>query len=170
MAEHKQTVYMKGNPLTLVGEKVEAGDKAPDFTVLANDLSPKKLSAFSGKKVVLTSVPSLDTGVCSMMTNKFNAEATDLDDDTVVLTISNDLPFAQARWCGAEGVEDVHVLSDYKDVEFGQKYGMLIDELRLLGRAVFVIDKDGVVRYKQVVEEITDEPDYEKALEAVKNL
>ena len=170
MAEHKQTVYMKGNPLTLVGDKVETGDKAPDFTVLANDLSPKKLSAFSGKKVVLTSVPSLDTGVCSMMTNKFNAEATDLDDDTVVLTISNDLPFAQARWCGAEGVEDVHVFSDYKDVEFGQKYGMLIDELRLLGRAVFVIDKDGVVRYKQVVEEITDEPDYEKALEAVKNL
>ncbi|MDZ7814854.1 MAG: thiol peroxidase [Planctomycetota bacterium] len=170
MSERSQTVYMNGNPLTLRGNKVEIGDKAPDFTVLANDLSPKKLSAFSGKKVVLTSVPSLDTGVCSTMTNRFNAEASKLDDDTVVLTISNDLPFAQARWCGAEGVEDVHVFSDYKDVDFGKKYGMLIDELRLLGRAIFVIDKDGVLRYKQVVEEITDEPDYDEALKAVKKL
>ena len=170
MQEQQNAVTMKGNPLTLVGEPIKAGQKAPDFTVVGNDLSPVTLSSFAGKVVVLAAVPSLDTGVCDAMTRRFNEEAAKLGDDVKVLTVSMDLPFAQARWCGAAGIENVTTVSDYQTADFGQKYGLLIKELRLLARAVLVIDKSGVVRYVQLVPEIATEPDYDAALKAVKDV
>ena len=170
MRERKGIITMKGNPLTLTGQEVKVGQKAPDFTVVGNDLSPVTLSSFSGKVIVVSSVPSLDTGVCDVMTRRFNEEAGKLGDEVVVLTISMDLPFAQQRWCGAAGVTHVTTLSDYQTADFGQKYGLLIKELRLLARAVLVIDKAGVVRYVQVVPEIATEPDYDAVLKAVNDV
>jgi thiol peroxidase len=166
MQDKEAVVTMKGSPLTLIGSQVKVGDPAPDFEVLANDLSPVKFSSFRDKVCIITSVPSLDTSVCDVMTRRFNQEAGKLDDDVVVLTISMDLPFAQKRWCGAAGVDSVQTLSDHRDASFGAAYGVLIKELRLLARAVFVVDKYGVIRYKQIVDELTDEPDYEAALKA----
>ena len=168
MQDTKGVVTMKGNPLTLAGQAAQAGQKAPDFTVAGNDLSAVSLSSFAGKVVIISSVPSLDTGVCDIQTRRFNEEAGKLGGDVVVLTISMDLPFAQSRWCGAAGVTHVTTLSDYQTADFGQKYGLLIKELRLLARAVLVIDKSGVVRYVQIVPELTTEPDYEAALKAAK--
>lgn len=170
MEERTGIITMHGNPLTLLGPEVKVGDAAVDFEVLANDLSPVKLSDYKGKVVIISAVPSLDTPVCDVQTRKFNEEATGLSDDVVVLTISTDLPFAQGRWCGAAGVENVVTLSDHRDVAFGESFGVLIKELRLLTRAVFVVDKDGVVRYVQIVDELTNEPDYEPAIEAAKQL
>lgn len=170
MEERTGIITMHGNPLTLLGPEVKVGDAAVDFEVLANDLSPVKLSDYKGKVVIISSVPSLDTPVCDVQTRKFNVEATGLADDVVVLTISTDLPFAQGRWCGAAGVENVVTLSDHRDTAFGSSFGVLIKELRLLARAVFVVDKDGIVRYVQVVNELTNEPDYEGAIEAAKQL
>jgi len=138
--------------------------------VLDNDLAPVKLSSFRGKVCIILSVPSLDTPVCDLETKKFNEEATQLDLDVALLTISMDLPFAQKRWCGAAEVTAVQALSDHRDASFGESYGVLIKELRLLARAVFVVDRDGIVRYVDVVKEITSEPDYEAALNAVKEL
>ncbi|MEJ5365748.1 MAG: thiol peroxidase [Desulfosoma sp.] len=168
MAERPGAVTMKGSPLTLVGSEVSVGDKAPDFLALNNDLQPVRLSQFAGKTVILSSVPSLDTPVCDMETRRFNQEAEKLGDDVVVLTISMDLPFAQKRWCGAAGVTRVMTLSDHRDASFGQAYGVLIKELRLLARAVFVVGKDGVIKHAQLVKEITEEPDYAAVLNAVK--
>lgn len=159
---------MKGKPLTLVGRQIKVGDAAPDFEVLANDLSPVRLSAFRGKVVVISSVPSLDTAVCDLQTRKFNEQAAALGDGVVVLTISMDLPFAQKRWCGAAGIENLQTLSDYRNAEFGRAFGLLIQELRLLARAVFVVDADGIIRYKQIVSELTEEPDYDSAIKAAK--
>ncbi len=170
MNERPGIVTLKGNPFTLVGPELKAGDSAPDFTVTANDLSPVKLSDFKGKVCVISSVPSLDTPVCDTSTRRFNEEATGLGADVVVLTISMDLPFAQARWCGAAGVTNVQTLSDYKDASFGLNYGLLIKELRLLARAVLVVDKSGKVQYIELVKEIAQEPDYEAVLAAIKNL
>ncbi|MHC4104403.1 MAG: thiol peroxidase, partial [Planctomycetota bacterium] len=136
--------------------------------VLANDLSPVKLSSFRGKVCVICSVPSLDTPVCDIQTKKFNEQAALLGDDVVVLTISMDLPFAQQRWCGSANVENVQTLSDHAKAEFGTGFGILIKELRLLARTVFVVDKEGIIRYIEIVEEVTNEPDYEAALKAVK--
>ena len=161
---------MKGGPLTLVGSEVNVGEAAPDFEVLANDLSPVKLSSFRGKTCIISSVPSLDTPVCDGQTRRFNEEATKLGADVVVLTISMDLPFAQKRWCGAAGVENVQTLSDHRDGAFGAAFGVLIKEFRLLARAIFVLDRNGVVRYIQVVPELTNEPDYELALNALKEV
>jgi thiol peroxidase len=135
-----------------------------------NELNAVKLSDYRGKVVVISSVPSLDTPVCDMQTRRFNAEATKLGDAVAILTISMDLPFAQSRWCGAAGVEQVITLSDHRDAAFGEAYGLLIKELRLLGRAVMVLDREGVVRYYQLVKEVSEEPDYDAALEAVKEL
>jgi len=163
-----KTVTMKGKPLTLVGGQVKVGDSAPDFEVLANDLTPVKLSAFRGKVVVISSVPSLDTAVCDLQTRKFNEQAAALGDGVAVLTISMDLPFAQKRWCGAAGIENLQTLSDYRNAEFGRAFGLLIQELRLLARAVFVVDADGIIRYKQIVSELTKEPDYDSAVKAAK--
>jgi len=170
MAEEKTIVTFQGNPLTLVGNQVKAGDTAPDVEVLANDLTPVRLSGFRGKVCVICSVPSLDTSVCDVQTRKFNEQAASLVDNVVVLTISMDLPFAQQRWCGSANVENVQTLSDHHKAEFGNAFGVLIKELRLLGRAVFVVDKEGVIRYIQIVDELTSEPDYESALKAVKEI
>lgn len=166
MKEFKGIITFFGNPLTMVGEEIKVGDKAPDFEVLDNDLNPAKLSDFAGKTIIISAVPSLDTSVCDMETRRFNAEAANLGDDTVILTVSMDLPFAQKRWCGAAGIDKVKTLSDHRDASFGQAYGVLIKELRLLARVIFVIDGDGIVRYKQVVKEVTHEPDYGEVLEA----
>ena len=170
MTERKDVVTFKGSPLTLVGNPVKVGDKAPDAEVLANDLSTVTLSGFGGKVCVICSVPSLDTPVCDMQTRKFNEQAASLGDDVVVLTISMDLPFAQRRWCGSANVENVQTLSDHRTAEFGNAFGVLIKELRLLARTVFVVDKEGVIRYIQIVDELTNEPDYEAALKAVKEI
>ena len=168
MTDAKNTIKFKGNPLTLAGSQPEAGDKAPDFEVLANDLSPFKLSENLGKVLVICSVPSLDTSVCDTEVRKFNEHAASLGDDVEVLVISMDLPFAQKRWCGSAGIKNVQTLSDHKQAQFGTTYGVLIEELRLLARAVFVVDKQGLISYKQIVDELTNEPDYEKALKAAK--
>jgi thiol peroxidase len=170
MQERKGAVTMRGNPLTLVGNLVREGDKAPDFTVLDTDLKPVTLSACKGKVCIISSVPSLDTPVCDLETRRFNSEAGNLGEDVVILTISMDLPFAQKRWCGAAGVTKVKTLSDHRDASFGTAYGVLIKELRLLGRAVFVVDRAGSVRYVELVKEVAHEPNYEAALEAVKKL
>ena len=170
MEERTGLVTMKGKPVTLVGQAVKVGQKAPDFEVTANDLSPVKLSSFAGKVCIIASVPSLDTSVCDLETRKFNEKAAQLGGDVVVLTISMDLPFAQKRWCGAAGIKNVQTLSDHRDASFGRAYGVLIKDLRLLARAVFVVDKKGVVRYLQIVPEIATEPDYDAVLKAVKEL
>ena len=170
MEERESIVTMHGNPLTLLGPELKAGDLAPDFEVTGNDLSAVKLSDHAGKVCVISSVPSLDTPVCDVETRRFNEEAGKLGGEVKVLTISMDLPFAQKRWCGAAGVENVVTLSDYKDASFGKAYGVLIKDLRLLARAVFVVDGGGVIRYVQIVPEIAQEPDYEAVLKAVKDL
>ena len=170
MSERTGIVTMKGNPVTLVGGEVKAGEPAPDFTCVDKDLKPVGLSAYRGKVVVLSAVTSLDTAVCDTETRRFNEEAASLGDDVVILTISMDLPFAQKRWCGAAGVERVVTLSDYQSASFGEAYGVLIKGLRLLARAVFVVDKKGVVRFVQIVSEIASEPDYDRVLDAVRGL
>ena len=170
MAERKDVVKFKGNPLTLVGNELKVGDRAPDAEVLANDLSEVKLSGFGGKVCLICTVPSLDTPVCDIQTRKFNEQAASLGNDVVVLTISMDLPFAQQRWCGAANVENVQTLSDHRKAEFGTEYGVLIKELRLLARTVFVVDKEGIIRYIEIVDEVTKEPNYEAALSAAKEV
>jgi len=170
MQERAGIITMKGNSLTLVGNEVKVGDRAPDFVALDNNLSPVRLSSFKGKVLVLSSVPSLDTPVCDLETRRFNEEAGRLGTDVVFLTISMDLPFAQRRWCGASGVTKVQTLSDHRDASFGISYGVLIKELRLLARAVFVVDQNGVIQYAELVKEVSKEPDYDAALSALKKL
>lgn len=161
-------VTFQNNPVTLIGEAVQVGDKAPNFTVLANDLSAVTLDDSKGKVRLISVVPSLDTGVCAAQTRKFNEEAAALGDDVRVLTISVDLPFAQARWCGAEGIDAVQTLSDHKDLSFGNAYGIVIEELRLLARAVFVVNQNDEIVYVEYVPEVTDHPNYDEAISAVK--
>jgi thiol peroxidase len=161
---------MKGNPVTLIGTELQVGNKAPDFLVIDNDLNPVSFASFRGKVCIISSVPSLDTPVCDVETRRFNDEAGRLGDNVEILTISMDLPFAQKRWCGAAGVDRVQTLSDHRDAAFGQAYGVLIKGLRLLARAVFVVDKDGTIRYLELVNEIASEPDYDSVLKAVKEL
>ena len=170
MQERTGVITFKGNPLTLLGAELKVGDSSPDVAVLGNDLNPVQLSSYKGKVCVLSVVPSLDTPVCDMQTRKFNEEAGNLSDNVAILTISMDLPFAQARWCGAAGVDKVVTLSDHRDAAFGEAYGLLIKELRLLARAVFVVDQEGIIQYIQLVKEVTEEPDYNAAIEAVKKL
>jgi thiol peroxidase len=170
MNERKGQITMKGNPLTLLGEPVQAGQKAPDFEVLANNLSVVKSADLKGKVSIICSVPSLDTSVCDTETRKLKGQAAKLGNDVAICTISMDLPFAQKRWCGAAGVEAVKTLSDHRDASFGKAFGVLIKELRLLARAVFVLDKQGVIKYTQLVKEVTEEPDYDAALKADKGL
>jgi len=170
MEEYKGAITFEGNPLTLSGNKIQIGRKAPDFEVVANDLSTVRFSSFSGKVCIISSVPSLDTSVCDTMTRRFNEEAGKLGKDVAVLTISMDLPFAQKRWCGSAGIENVQTLSDHRDASFGKAYGVLIKNLRLLARAVFVVGKEGIIRYVEIVGELTHEPDYEAALKAVRGI
>jgi len=170
MKERTGIITMRGNPLTLVGHELKAGDLAPDFTVLDNNLSPVQFSSFRGKICILSSVPSLDTPVCDMETRKFNEEADHLSSDVVILTISMDLPFAQKRWCASAGVNKVKTLSDHLDASFGTSYGVLIKELRLFARAVFIVDRKGIIQYIQLVKELSNEPDYRAILEALKKI
>ncbi len=170
MKEHTGVVTMKGDPLTLLGNEVKVGEKAPDFTVIGNDLKPLNFSSMNGKIRIISSVPSLDTPVCDTSTRRFNEELTNLGPDVVILTVSMDLPFAQARWCGAAGITNVKTASDHRDASFGEAYGVLLKDIRLLARAVFVVDKEGVLRYKEIVPEIATEPNYDAAIKAVKEL
>lgn len=170
MSERSGIVTMKGNPVILIGQGTKVGQQAPDVELVANDLSTVKLSSFGGKVRILASVPSLDTPVCDMETRRFNEEAGKVGDGLVVLTVSMDLPFAQKRWCGAAGVKNVQTVSDHRDAAFGKSYGVLIKDLRLLARAVFVVDKSGVIRYQELVKEVASEPDYAAALKAAREL
>lgn len=163
-------VTFKNNQITLIGNEVKVGDKAPNFTVLANDLSPVTLQDSTGKVRLISVVPSIDTGVCDAQTRKFNEAAAELGDNVVILTVSVDLPFAQKRWCGANGIEAVQTVSDHRDLSFGEAYGVAIQELRLLARAVFVVDAQDNVTYVEYVSEATNHPNYDAALEAVKAL
>ena len=170
MEERSAAVTMHGNPLTLVGRELSVGDQAPDLDLLDNDLNAVKLSSFRGKVCVISTVPSLDTPVCDMETRRFNEEAAKLGDDVAILTVSMDLPFAQKRWCGAAGVERVTTLSDHRDAAFGTAFGVLIKELRLLGRSIFVLDRDGTIQYIQNVKELSEEPDYDAVIEAARKI
>jgi thiol peroxidase len=165
-----RTVTLHGNPLTLMGREVKVGEKAPDFEVLDNNLNPVKFSSLPKKVHVIASVPSLDTPTCDLETRRFNQEAAKLNADIALLTISMDLPFAQKRWCGAAGVDRVKTYSDHREASFGLAYGVLIKELRLLARAVFVVDSAGMVQYTQLVNELGNEPDYDEVLQAVSRI
>jgi thiol peroxidase len=168
--ERTGIVTFKGNGLTLVGQEVKVGQKAPDFEVADNKLGAVKFSDFKGSVCIITSVPSLDTPVCDTETRRFNEEASKLGANVKVLTISMDLPFAQARWCGAAGIKNLTTLSDYKTGDFGNAYGVLIKELKLLARAIFIVDGQGIVRYVQIVPEIASEPNYDDVIANVKKL
>lgn len=161
---------IKDKSYKLSGTPVKEGDEAPDFAVVAPDFSRKKFADYGGKVRVIAAVPSLDTSVCDRETKRFNDEAASLGGDVAILTISMDLPYAQRRWCGAVDNLKVSVLSDHRDADFGKKYGILVDDLRLLARAVFVVDKAGIIRYVELVRVIGDEPDYEKVLDVVRQL
>ena len=168
--ERTGAVTFKGNPLTLMGEAIHVGDKAPDFAVLAGDLSEVNLDTDGGKVRLVLSVPSLDTPVCDQETKKFSDKGAQFPDNVVVYTISCDLPFAQNRWCGTAGVENVKTLSDHRDMSFAQAYGTWVKELRLLSRAVFVIDANDVVQYVEYVPEIGEHPNYDAAVDAVNKI
>ncbi|MBP2112860.1 MULTISPECIES: thiol peroxidase [Paenibacillus] len=168
--ERTGVATFKGNPITLVGPQLKAGDSAPQFTVSKNLLEDVTLTEYAGKIKLISVVPSLDTGVCDAQTRRFNSEAAGLGDDVVILTISTDLPFAQARWCGAAGIDSVITLSDHKETSFGQAYGVLIKEFRLDMRSIFVVDKNDTLAYVEYLGEMAEHPDYEAAISAVKAL
>lgn len=161
-------VTMKGNPINLIGNLPAIGSKIPCFTLTANNLTSKTDKDYIGKTLVILTIPSLDTGVCDMEVRKFNKEAGSLSDDVQIIAVSTDLPFAQARWCAAAGVANVETLSDHKNTEFGKNFGVLIGDLRLLARAIFVYNKKGELVYEELVKEVSEQPDYTKALDAVK--
>ena len=168
-AERTGVITFKGNALTLIGPEIRVGDQAPDFQVVAQDLSTVKFSDAKGKKRLLNIVPSLDTPICDAQTRRFNEEAAKLP-GVEIWTISMDLPFAQKRWCGAAGIDRIKVLSDYRDASFGHAFGCVIKELRLLARAVFVVDAAGNVQHVEYVKEVTTHPNYDAALAAVRTL
>ncbi|AHA30440.1 thiol peroxidase [Exiguobacterium sp. MH3] len=156
----------KGNPITLQGTAVQVGQTAPDFQVLANDLSPVTRDTYQGVRIISV-VPSIDTGVCDAQTRKFNEKAATIEGVTV-MTVSNDLPFAQRRWCASSGLDQVVTLSDHRDLSFGTHYGVAIEELRLLARSVFVLDSNNEITYVEYLEESTDEVNFEAALAAAR--
>jgi thiol peroxidase len=168
--ERAGVITFKGNPMTVCGPALKIGEKAPAFLVVDNALQPVTQATASGKVQLITVVPSLDTPVCDTMARRFNEEAAQLPASVEIYTISLDLPFAQKRWCGAAGIERIKLLSDYQERSFGLNYGVLIKELKLLARSVFVIDAAGKLAYQQIVKEVTAEPDYAAALTAVKKL
>ncbi|MFZ3578222.1 thiol peroxidase [Virgibacillus sp. DJP39] len=155
------------NPVTLLGSEIKVGDSAPNFSVLSNDLKEVTLNDYKDKVKLISVVPSVDTGVCSEQTKRFNDEASEVA-NAHVLTVSMDLPFAQKRWRTVNKVENLDLLSDHRNAEFGEKYGVLIQELRLLARSIFVVDSTNTVTYVEYVEEVSNHPDYAKALEAAK--
>jgi len=168
--EKKGITTMKGNPMTLVGPELKPGDKAPDFTVLDQTMAPKTLKDFEGKFKVISVTPSLDTPVCDLQIHWFNEDAANQPQDVAVLNISMDLPFAIKRFCATGGIDKAMALSDHRDASFGTNWGVLMKELRLLARSIFVVDKENVIRYAQIVPEQTAEPDYDAALSALKAL
>ena len=170
MQERPGLITMRGNPLTLVGNEVKIGEVAPDFVVLDNSLTATKFSSYRNRLCIISSVPSLDTPICDIETRKFNEEANKLGEKIQILTISMDLPFAQKRWCGAAGVNKIQTLSDHRDAQFGIAYGVLIKELRLLARAVFLVDQKGILQYTQLVKEISNEPNYDEIWNALKKM
>ncbi|MFC1643807.1 thiol peroxidase [Candidatus Omnitrophota bacterium] len=168
--ERSGAVTVKGEAVTLLGEEVKAGQEAPDFTVLDSELGKVTLESLKGKIKLIASVPSLDTPICDLQIKRFNDEAAGVSKDVVILFISMDLPFAQKRFCQAYDIKKVKTLSDHREGDFGLKYGVLIKELRLLSRAIFIVNKDNTVRYVEYVKELTTHPDYEKALGALKSV
>ena len=170
MEKRTGVVTFAGNPIALLGKEVKVGDKAPAFTVLDNGLGEKTLADYAGKVKVISVVPSLDTGVCDAQTRWFNQNVAKLGDNVVVLTVSVDLPFAQKRWCGAAGIDQVETLSDHRDLSFGENYGFILEGLRLLSRGIVVIDKDDVVRYVEYVPEVTSAVNFDAAEAATKAL
>lgn len=162
--ERNNIVTFKGSPATLLGPDIKVGDPAPEFHVVDNAMQRVTLASNLGKVQLITVVPSLDTPVCDTMARKFNEKAAQLQESVVVLTVSLDLPFAQKRWCGNAGIEKIKTVSDYQDRSFGLNYGLLLKELKLLARAVYIIDKTGKVAYREIVKEVTAEPDYDAAL------
>jgi thiol peroxidase len=166
--ENARTVTMKGNPLALEGPELKPGMPAPAFTLLDQDLNPVTLADFKGKLKIISVTPSLDTPVCDLQAKRFNAEAEKLAAQAVIINVSMDLPFAIRRFCAAEGVTKIKVLSDHRDASFGTAYGVLIRELRLLARAVFIIGTDDTIQYAQIVPELTNPPDFESVLKVLK--
>ncbi len=166
-SERVGAVTFKGKPLTVLGDPVQVGDKAPEFTVVDNGLVERHLRDYAGKVKLIAAVPSLDTGVCDAETRRWNQEASNLGGEVVILTISADLPFAQKRWCGAAGVDRVITLSDHRDMSFALSYGTYVKELRLEQRSVFIVDKDDIIRYVEYVPEISQHPNYDAALKAL---
>ena len=167
--ERRNAVTLKGNPFTLVGPELRSGDPAPDFELVGADLKPVNLQDTAGKIRIFSVVPSLDTPVCDTMTRRFNTEAAGLP-EVQIYTVSMDLPFAQSRWCAASGVDNIAMLSDHRDGSFGESYGTLVKELRLDSRAIFVVDAEGLIRHVEYVGEIADQPDYDSALDSVREL
>ena len=170
MEKRTGVVTFAGNPIGLLGKEVKVGDKAPAFTLLDNGLGEKTLADYAGKVKVISVVPSLDTGVCDAQTRWFNQNVSKLGENVVVLTVSVDLPFAQKRWCGAAGIDQVETLSDHRDLSFGENYGFILEGLRLLSRGIVVIDKDDVVRYVEYVPEVTSAVNFDSAEAATKAL
>ena len=170
MEKRTGVVTFAGNPIALLGKEVKVGDKAPAFTLLDNGLGEKTLADYAGKVKVISVVPSLDTGVCDAQTRWFNQNVSQLGENVVVLTVSVDLPFAQKRWCGAAGIDQVETLSDHRDLSFGENYGFILEGLRLLSRGIVVIDKDDVVRYVEYVPEVTSAVNFDAAEAATKEL
>ncbi len=170
MNEKAGTITMDGQPLTLIGNTVEVGEKAPDFEVTDSELKPIKFSEIRKGVTLLITVPSLDTSVCSKESKRFSRELKKLGGGVNAVLISMDLPFAQERWLKEAGIANIRALSDYRLADFGRAYGVLIKDLRLLARAVWIVDRDGVIRYKQLVKEVADEPDYDEVIAAVKNV
>jgi len=170
MNERKGIITFQGNPLTLIGPELKIGDKAPDFVLLDGELKEFRLKDFDGKTKVISVTPSLDTPVCDMQARRFNQEASHLREDIVVVNVSMDLPFAISRFCTAAGIERVKAFSDHRDASFGNAYGVLIKELRLLARAVFVVDKKDIVQYREIVPEITNLPDFDAALVVINRI
>lgn len=163
-------ITLHGNPLKVQGDSLKVGQKAPSFTLTGNDLKDVKSDAFSGQVLVLSVVPSLDTPTCSIQTKRFNKEAEEFQGKATILTVSVDLPFAQSRWCGAEGAANIKTASDYKYRTFGPAYGAYLSDTGLLARAVFVIDSTGTVQYVEYVDVLSDEPNYDAALKKVREL
>jgi len=168
--ERNGIITMKGKPLTLLGPDIRVGDKAPDFSALDKSMGRVKLADFAGKAKIISVTPSLDTPVCDLQLRRFNHEAAELPEDVAVLNISMDLPFAIERFCVAAGIEKAKALSDHRDASFGLAYGVLIKELRLLARSIFIIDRDNIVRYTEIVAEQSEHPDYDKALAALRSV
>lgn len=168
--EKKDIVTIRGNPVTLVGSELKIGDNAPDFTVVDGDMKEISLKNYDGKIKVISVAASLDTPVCDMQARRFNQEAARLPDDVIVLNVTMDLPFAIKRFCTTAGIDKIKALSDYRNASFGNAYGVLIKELRLLARSIFVIDRDNILQYMEIVPELTNHPNYDNVFDCIKKV